>query len=77
MWRASGFDVLDLDSDGAGVEPGVAVFMSYEDSAARIKTKIQRVVQRCYRRVKAECPNAGKNCFPCLSVTIQVPSQCP
>ena len=46
LWRATGYDVLDLSGvDGSGVDVGPCVLVSYEDSDNRIIRRFQRLAQ--------------------------------
>jgi hypothetical protein len=53
-WKASGVDLLGLDDkESAGVEPGPALLLSYEDHDARLFRKLQRVIQDGHRNIQA------------------------
>ncbi len=51
IWKATGFDLLDLDPNGSGVELGKSVFLTYEDTLKRVKKKFQTIMQHSERRV--------------------------
>jgi hypothetical protein len=63
LWKATGFDVLDLDPDGQGVTPGRAVMVSYEESQTRLDRKIRRVTQHCHARILATHGSAAAEEF--------------
>ncbi|HXQ01009.1 MAG TPA: AAA family ATPase [Solirubrobacteraceae bacterium] len=51
VWKATGWDLLELDERGAGIDPGKCVLASYEDTDARLFAKLQRVVQHGYQLI--------------------------
>jgi hypothetical protein len=46
IWKATGWDILDLDPQGTGVDIGKCVLLTYEDTDSRILAKLQRVIQQ-------------------------------
>ena len=54
IWRATGFDILNLDPDGRKcVDPGPAVFITYEDSDKVISGRFLRIVQWAHAGILA------------------------
>jgi RecA-family ATPase len=53
VWKATGFDLLDLDPQGSGVDIGKAVLLTYEDTDMRIFAKLQRVIQHGYHNIES------------------------
>ena len=52
LWRATGYDVLDLGgAKGTGIDTGPCVLVSYEDSDNRIVKRFQRLVQHQFEIV--------------------------
>lgn len=52
VWRATGYDLLGLDPDGRGCDPGPCVLASYEDTDWRIFARLQRVLQTGHDTIK-------------------------
>jgi hypothetical protein len=52
VWKATGWDLLDLDPDGNGIELGKCVLLTYEDTDRRIFAKLQHVIQHAYRMIR-------------------------
>ncbi|HEY6643667.1 AAA family ATPase [Povalibacter sp.] len=48
LWRATGFDLLNLEPDGAGCDIGPALAIVYEDSDRRFRSRTQRIVQHAH-----------------------------
>jgi len=56
VWKASGFDLLGLDDEeSAGIDPGRALLLTYEDHDARLFRKLQRIVQDGHRSIQGRC----------------------
>jgi AAA domain len=51
-WKASGWDLLELDAKGTGVDIGKALLLTYEDTDRRILAKLQRVIQQGHEIIK-------------------------
>lgn len=51
IWRATGFDILDLDPEGGGLDPSPCVLLSYEDSDRRILRRFQILVQHFHAQI--------------------------
>ena len=52
IWRATGYDFLNLDADGAGFDIGPAVLIFYEDTDSRVLSKMHRILQSGYAQVE-------------------------
>jgi hypothetical protein len=52
VWRATGWDLLDLDPAGNGCDIGKCVVASYEDTDKRVFAKLQCVIQHAHRRIR-------------------------
>ncbi len=53
LWRATGFDLLNLEPDGAGCEIGPALVVVYEDPDRRFRSRTQRIVQHAHAGIVA------------------------
>lgn len=53
LWRATGFDLLDLDPEGPGCDIGPALILVYEDSDRRFRARTQRIVQHAHAGIMA------------------------
>lgn len=53
LWRATGFDLLELDPEGPGCDIGPALMIVYEDSDRRFKARTQRIVQHAHAGITA------------------------
>jgi len=49
VWRATGFDPLDMSVEP--VKPGPAILVFYEDNDLRTEYRFARVIQECHRRI--------------------------
>jgi len=68
IWRATGFDILDLDPDGRhGVTPGPAVFITYEDSDRIIRARFLRIVQWAHERILSHGTRAAQTFLDLLA----------
>lgn len=73
LWKATGYDVLGLDEEGGGCEPGKVLLMSYEDTGTRLRSKIQRTAQDCRRKIEAMFgPRAAQEFLGRLAQNIQL-----
>ena len=52
IWKATGWDLLDLDPEGPGCEIGKCVLATYEDTDRRILAKLQHVIQHAHRTIR-------------------------
>ena len=52
VWKATGWDLLDLDPDGNGCEIGRCLLLTYEDTDRRIFAKLQHVIQHAHRAIR-------------------------
>jgi AAA domain len=52
VWRATGFDLLDMDPGGSGIDIGPATLIVYEDTAKRVTHKYYRVLQQGYAEIE-------------------------
>jgi|GEM_PF-2115323 len=53
LWRATGFDLLDLDPGGSGVDIGPVMLVFYEDSDRRMVNRFRRITQAAHAQIRA------------------------
>lgn len=54
VWRATGWDLLGLDTRSGGTDVGKSVLVTYEDTDQRIFAKLQRVIQHGYQFIRRQ-----------------------
>jgi hypothetical protein len=53
VWKATGWDVLTLDTESGGIEIGKSLLITFEDTDKRIFARLQRVVQHGHQYIKS------------------------
>lgn len=66
IWRATGFDPLDMGAQP--VKPGPAILVFYEDNDLRTEHRFFRVIQECYRRISIVDGKKAADAFVDLAV---------
>jgi hypothetical protein len=63
IFRATGYDFLNLDKSGIKSNIGPAVLIFYEDTDKRVLAKFHRILQHCYAQIEAAHGNRSARSF--------------